>query len=455
MYSKKDLIGAALIFLATFAVFRLSPIHKVFDSRYAMLFSQQLLWKHSFSLDSRTFPELQSRKAGQLHQRGIDLTYHLVQAGERFYAFFPPGTAILSMPYVALANAMGISAIDQNGIYDEDGETRIQAGLAALLMAGLSVIIFFTSRLILSFRWSLLMTAATAFGSQIWSTASRAMWVQTWGVFILGFVIWLILRTETKQARLHPVLLATCLSWLYFVRPTFISSIAAIALYVVIYHREHFLPFVMTGCTWLAAFIGYSEYHFGQLLPLYYQADRLRFAISFWEAFPGNLISPSRGLFIYVPVLAFVAYLSVRYRRSWRPRLVVLAVAVVLVHLVLISVFVPWTGGHCYGPRLSTDLVPWFALLGMLAVQKRLQWRDKNPAQDSVFRVRTEWSFAVLLLACSVTLNGIGAISLDAWRWNVLPTNIDQNSSRVWDWRHPQFLGVPRDSAARVHEPAG
>jgi hypothetical protein len=359
------------------------------------------------------------------------------------------------MPYVALANAMGISAIDQNGIYDEDGETRIQAGLAALLMAGLSVIIFFTSRLILSFRWSLLMTAATAFGSQIWSTASRAMWVQTWGVFILGFVIWLILRTETKQARLHPVLLATCLSWLYFVRPTFISSIAAIALYVVIYHREHFLPFVMTGCTWLAAFIGYSEYHFGQLLPLYYQADRLRFAISFWEAFPGNLISPSRGLFIYVPVLAFVAYLSVRYRRSWRPRLVVLAVGVVLVHLVLISVFVPWTGGHCYGPRLSTDLVPWFALLGMLAVQTRLQWRDKNPAQDSVFRVRTEWSFAVLLLACSVTLNGIGAISLDAWRWNVLPTNIDQNSSRVWDWRHPQFLGVPRDSAARVPEPAG
>jgi hypothetical protein len=31
MYSKKDMIGAALLFLATFAVFRASPIHPVFD----------------------------------------------------------------------------------------------------------------------------------------------------------------------------------------------------------------------------------------------------------------------------------------------------------------------------------------------------------------------------------------------------------------------------------------
>jgi hypothetical protein len=285
----------------------------------------------------------------------------------------------------------------------------MQGGLAPLLMSALSVIIFFTSRLILSFRWSLLITAATAFGTQIWSTASRAVWSQTWGIFILGFVIWLVVRTEAKQAPLRPVLLAMCLSWLYFVRPTFSVSIVAIALYVLIYHRTIFLPFVLTGCIWLAAFIGYSEYHFGQCLPPYYQSYGFRFA-SFWEAFAGSLISPSRGLLIYVPVLAFVAYLSARYRRSWRPRLVVMAVSVVFVHLVLISGLSGWHGGHCYGPRLSTDLVPWLALLGMLAVEARLQWRDRNPAQDSVFRVRTEWSFAVLLLVCSVTLNGIGAI---------------------------------------------
>src|ERR1700726_2125606 len=141
MYSKKDLIGAAVVFLVTFAVFRASPIHTIFDSRYSIMFSQQLLWKHSFSFEAGAFPELQSRKPGQLHERGKDLPYNLIQVGERFYYFFPPGSVILSMPYAALANAMGISAIDQNGVYNPSGEARIQADLAALLMAGLSVII--------------------------------------------------------------------------------------------------------------------------------------------------------------------------------------------------------------------------------------------------------------------------------------------------------------------------
>jgi hypothetical protein len=450
MHSRKDLIGAAVIFLATFAVFWVSPIHKVFDSRYEMLFSQQLLWKHSFGVEGRVFPELQSRKPGQVHQRGVDLPLQLIQVGERFYYFFPPGTVVLSMPYVAFANAIGASAIDQRGVYNEEGDTEIQEGLAAILMAGLSVIIFFTSRLVLSFWWSLLITAGTAFGTQIWSTASRAMWSQTWGIFILGLIIWLIFRTEAKQVRLRPMLLATCLSWLYFVRPTFGVSIVAIAIYVLIYQRKSLLPFLFTGFIWLAAFIAYSEYQFGRLLPGYFQQKRFHFTTSFWEGLAGNLISPSRGLLIYIPVLAFVAYLLVRYGDKLRSRLVLLASGVILVHLIVISLWGAWHGGHCYGPRLSTDLVPWFALLGILAIEKRLQWRHQNPARDSRLRVRTECSFAILLLLCSVILNGIGAISLNAWWWNVRPTDIDYDRKRLWDWKHPQFLGMPPDAVARV-----
>jgi hypothetical protein len=118
MHSKKDLIGAkdrtgaTLIFFTTFAIFGLSPVRTVSDSRYTMLFSQQLLWNHSFSLESRAFPELQSQKPEQLGQPGIRLPYQLVQVGERFYNTYPPGNIVLSMPFVALANAIGISATD-------------------------------------------------------------------------------------------------------------------------------------------------------------------------------------------------------------------------------------------------------------------------------------------------------------------------------------------------------
>ena len=450
MGSNKDRICVAIIFLATFVVFRISPIHTVSDSTYEMMFSEQLLRNHTFSFDRSAFPSLQSKNPGQVHRGGVDQPYQIDQVGERFYYLFPVGSVILSMPYVALANVMGTSAIDQNGIYDNRGESRIEAGLAALLMAGFSVIIFLTARLLLPFRWSLLVVTATAFGTQIWSTASRAMWSHTWGVFILGLVIWLIVRTETKQTRLSPVLLATCLMWSYFVRPTFSISIAGIALYLVIYHRAILLSFAVTACLWLGCFVAYSRYHFGQPLPPYYQSRNFRFGLSFWEGFAGTLISPSRGLLIYVPVLMFVAYLLVRYRQALRTRLFILSISVVGAHLILISGFILWYAGHCYGPRLSTDLVPWFALLGMLAIEARLQWREKNPTQDSVLRLRTEWGFAALLLVCSATLNGIGAISRDASAWNVRPTNIDEDVGRLWDWKHPQFLGASRDTTARA-----
>lgn len=454
MIIERDRVAAVAVLVVSFAVFRFSPIHTVYDSRYEMMFSQQLLWNHSFSLDAHAFPELQAHQPGQVHQHGVDLDYHLVQVGERFYYLFPPGSVIFSVPYVALANAFDISAIDKNGVYDDRDETRIEAGLAALLMAGFSVIVFLTSRLVIPRSWSFLVTAAVAFGTQVWSTASRAVWSQTWGIFILAFVIWLILRTETKQARLRPILSATCLSWLFFVRPTFGTAIIAITFYVLLYRREIFLPFAITGFVWLSAFLAYSEYHFGQLLPVYYQRQGLYYSNLFWEALPGNLISPSRGLLIYVPLAAFVGYLSIRYTRTSRRKLAILASIVILAHLIVISLFHPWHGGHCYGARLTTDLVPWFALLAILGVEGRLHWRQEDSARDSAARVWTESFAAAALLVSSVTLNGVAAVSTSVWVWNAHPTNIDQDVKRLWDWKHSQFLAAFQSDENRVAPPS-
>ena len=116
-----------------------------------------------------------------------------------------------------------------------------------------------------------------------------------------------------------------------------------------------------------------------------------------------------------------------------------------VVHLILISLF-GRRGGHCYGPRLMTDLVPWLALLSVLAVEARLRWGEHHPTANSTVRVRTKAAIAAILLALRVLLNAIGAWSYDAWRWNIMPTNIDEDPKRVWDWKSPQFLGAPSDS---------
>src|SRR5215212_7661069 len=156
MYSRKDFAVSAIILIVSFAIFRVSPVHEIMDSRYEMLFTEQLLRNHSFSLDAHAFPELKSHKPGQVHRFLIDMPYQLVQMGERFYHYYPPGSAILSAPYVALANVFGLSATDPNGVYDLKGDKRIQAGLASVLMAVLSMIVYLTSRLILPPNWSLI-----------------------------------------------------------------------------------------------------------------------------------------------------------------------------------------------------------------------------------------------------------------------------------------------------------
>jgi hypothetical protein len=266
------------------------------------------------------------------------------------------------------------------------------------------------------------------------------MWADTWSLLLLGVVILILLGHETGRVRFHGVLLASLLAWLYFVRPTNAIAIIGVSVYVLIFYKDRFIPFAVTGMLWEVCFAAYSWYHFRQLVPNYYRATRLSFA-SFGTALVGNLVSPSRGLLIYVPVLLFIIYLLVRYYAYvFSKRLVVLAVAVVVGHLIVISGFSPWHGGGAYGPRYTAPLVPWFVLLGILGLHAMLTWREGRGAKINLMRWRTSIVFGCLMLVISVFINARGAISPETWKWNGVPVSTDEQPDRVWDWRQPQFL---------------
>ncbi len=323
-------------------------------------------------------------------------------------------------------------------------------------MALLSVIFFYTARLLLPVSWSVVVAFGGALGTQVYSTASRALWSETWGILLLGVVIFLLVRSETGKRRFNPVLLASLLSWMYFVRPTFSVHILAVTVYLFIYHRRLFLRYAVTGATWLMVFVIYSWSNFGQLLPNYYRASRLQFDI-FWEALAGNLVSPSRGLLVYVPSLLFVAYLLARYRRQLvHQRLVWLSLAIITGHLVVISSFSHWWGGHSFGPRFTTGLVPWFVLLGILGIRAMLNWREQSASDPTRAGWRVQLACGALLLLMSAFINTRGATSHATWLWNMRPLEIDQHPERLWDWSQPQFLaGILPTPPAKETPPAG
>ena len=428
---------AAAIFVLTFLIYWFSPVTQVTDSNYAMLLSQDLLEHRSFLLDHYAIPRL----TPEYHYNTImNGAIHQIEVRDgHFYYYFPPGTSVLSTPFVALMKVFSISAANPDGTHNAEREIEMQALLAALLMAALAVIFFFTARIVLPVSWSAIIALGCALGTQMWSTASRAMWTETWGIVLMGIVVWMLFRTEILARRLDPIVLGTLLAWTYFARPTNAVSILAISVYVLLYHRRSFAGYAVTGGIWLALFVAYSWYHFHQVLPQYYLANRLAFKEA-WVALPGNLISPSRGLFVFVPVLFFVALLLVRYWKDIAPRcLLWLSLGVIGWHLIVIAGFDPWHGGFSYGPRFSTGLVPWITVLSILGIGAMLQWRKQHPASNNL-KWRLQLGSGALLLVLSILINARGALARETWVWNVRPTNVDDFPAKIWDWRQPQFL---------------
>src|SRR6202012_3666180 len=107
---------------------------------------------------------------------------------------------------------------------------------------------------------------------------------------------------------------------------------------------------------------------------------------------------------------------------------------VCLVHWLVIASFDKWWGGHCYGARLCSGLVPWLALLGALGLDGARRARAIGALADAPARA---WAAgAGLLVALSVAVNAVGAVSPATVRWNITPTNVDLDTERLWSWRH-------------------
>jgi len=148
-----------------------------------------------------------------------------------------------------------------------------------------------------------------------------------------------------------------------------------------------------------------------------------------------------------VPAILFVAYLVIRYRADLvNRRLVVLAFLIVVVHIVIVSGFAHWWGGHSFGPRFTTGTIPWLVLLTILGLGAMAKAQSHQPDRARLSRSIT-LSIGVALLAASVFTNARGALSADTLEWNSKPLNIDQHPERLWSWRYPQFL------AGLIHPP--
>ncbi|MBV8135050.1 MAG: hypothetical protein JO121_05300 [Deltaproteobacteria bacterium] len=410
------------------------------DPKYSMLLSESLLMRQTPALNNFSIPGLDPARLSSA-QSPTPGHSQLTRINGRIVYAYPWGTSVLSLPFVAALNALGLSAARRDGSYNQTGEIWIQKIIACLLMSVTTCLFFRTAVLLLPISWSVVLAAAGALSTQIWSTATRALWSHTWDVFLGSWVIFILLSVEERRSRLRATLLATLVSWMYIVRPTSALDVIAISIFMFMFYRDKFLVWTGTGVFWLIIFCIYSLWAFGTIFPIYNQLFHFFRVRNCLTALAGILISPSRGLILFVPPITMVVFLvAFHWRYLPHRRLGVLAIAVVLAEIFMVSAWPWWWGGWSFGPRLLTDTVPWLMLLAILGCAALLKYcaADGSTMTHATYK-NSLVSLGLFLICVGIAINGIGAISREAGSWNE-QEDIDAHPERVWDWHHPQFF---------------
>jgi len=421
-------LGTAIILLVAFLLVIFSTNRNTgSDPRATLLVTESILKQGTIQLDNYG-PETLRKYGAAIRQKN-----------GHAYNFFPIGTAIASIPFVALTNVFGFKMVES--------EPVIQiwiAGFTAILT------LFFFIQLASFFLpplSALTISGVFWFGTTLASTCGTALWSHNFATLFALLAIYSSLKMVRESVSGHWFLISAFLFFAYLCRPTMVLLAPFLLLFIFTYNKSAAIKSALLLLALLAGFMGWSFHEYKQVLPDYYMPTRLsgeQFSQytpaysrqlaggHFLEAFYGNLLSPARGLLIFSPFLLF-AWLGFKksanlfdLKSSW----LLIGLLWPLAHLLVISRFPHWWAGYSFGPRLTTDMLPGLFLLTVRT------W-------PQVFRnVRDIVSLGLLIISCifAVYINSYQGLNNPyTMLWNIKP-DIDYHPELVFDWKYPQFL---------------
>ena len=357
--------------------------------------------------------------------------YHPLEAEENghYYNYFPLGTSLAALPAVALALLRG-----ENMIYPDDNR-ELQNTLSSLTVVVCVLLVFALCRLYLPYAASFAWTVALIFGSTIVSTLGSALWSSN-PALVLGLSTVLLLVVSDRRGAGWQVELALGLLLFsaYLCRPTMVLLSLLVVVYF--YRRYQRLPITLVAvvATLFGFFLWFSSHEYGTFLPPYYLPSRLGES-QFWAALYGHMLSPSRGLLIGSPFLLLILAGLLVWARRWAgERLLWLGVGWIVLHWLTVSSFHHWWGGWSFGNRLFTEALPAFILLALPVVRTARERLPPRARQAAIAAFWVSTAFAVFVHSHQGLYNVYSILWCDG---------IDQDESRVFDWRHPQFLATP------------
>ncbi|MDD3926895.1 MAG: hypothetical protein PHT33_09580 [bacterium] len=364
-----------------------------------------------------------------------------------YYSIFPVGTPLLAVPgvwfidrclnsifdaipklseYIRSRSHRSIDKLDVLALYQ-----GVELIIASVLTALVAVVVFFIACCFTDLYLSVVIALIFAFCTPAWSTASRALWQHGPSMLMLSVTLYLFIRAREKPTLIQFAGIPLLFS--YVIRPTNSISIVAFSCFVAIKYRKHLIPF-FTGMIAVAVpFILFNLSVYHSILSPYYLPQRIGDNMVFVTALAGNLISPARGLFVFSPILLFSLYGIMNKIKSKRfDDLDIVLVTIIVLHWFVISSFSHWWGGHSFGPRFFTDMMPYFMCF---IISIAVTIRQSNPTSKYLFS-----SIFIAFALISFAMHYRGANDWSVFSWNSTPVNVDCCPERLWDWHDTQFL---------------
>ena len=404
------------VFALLLAIYIASPVTTSTDSRWAVHTAMSIAKGHGGDL-TEYLPILEEQKF-----------YAIEYRNGRPRTLYPIGPSLLAVPAVIV-----IAWLDPQWAPSLPYRipVRTEQFIASIVGAAAGAVFYWV--ILVQFQSQAIALASTAifsFSTSMWSTATRALWQHGPLVLMLVIAMLLLVRARERPALIQYAALP--LASAYLMRPTAIVPITVLSTYVLFFHRRWFGRYLCWAMSIAVPWIAYNCAIYHHMLPSYYFTGAFSVGSHLFEGLLGNLFSPSRGLLVFSPVLLFALSGFVFAMRDQAQRPLHLAYgAIVAGNSIIIGGASMWWGGHSFGPRFMTDIVPF--LVYFTAFNFRLPEIFSHGTQVAV-----SMGVAVLALV-SLLIHAQGAFRYATWQWNVTPVNIDQDPSRAWDWRDPQF----------------
>jgi hypothetical protein len=340
--------------------------------------------------------------------------------GQHYVSSYPIGAAIFALPFYVVS---AIGKMPGNSWFT----LELEKFAASFIVLASVIIFYFTLIRFVNRSAALIISIIYALATSSFSVSSQALWQHGPSQLSLTTALYCLVRGSkepiwTSFAGFPAAFAVMC-------RPTDALLVAPIGLYVLFHQPRQFPRFMLCAIPPILFQLVYNNRYFDNPFRTQFEVAQKDFwSTPIFEGLANILFSPSRGLFIYSPILIFaIIGMILSWRKSGTLLLRYLSVGVVA-NVLLYSKFFCWWGGYTYGPRLLADITP---ILCLFLIE------TKSLFTKSIFKIAF-----LILAAFSITAHAIGSYA-DHMRWNA-DVDINLHPEVGWYWTDNQLVNPPK-----------